>query len=165
MPGHIVFLSGPIGVGKSTLGRGLAERLAGVFLDGDDFSQSGRPWYSCILQTSRGILRAGIAAVEQSGVVVVAYPLSRINWVFFKRNFDDRGVGTVFVSLRATYNSIVDEGRGREFSEGERDRIRIMIAEGYGARPFSNLIVDTDVADFDETLAMLERDVRQLITR
>lgn len=165
MPGHIVFLSGPIGVGKSTLGRGLAERLGGVFLDGDDFSQSDRPWYSCILQTSRGIVQAGIAAVEQSGVAVVAYPLGRINWVFFKRSFEDRNVRTVFISLRAAYDSIVDEGRGRVFSDEERDRIRVMIAEGYGTRPFSDLIVDTDVADFGETLAVLEREVRQLIGR
>ncbi len=163
MSGHVVFLSGPIGVGKSTLGRELAGRLSGVFLDGDDFKQSSRPWYSSILQTSRGIVQAGITAVEHSGLAVVAYPLRQTDWVFFKRSFEDRGLRTVFVILRATYTSIVAEGRGRVFTDREQDRIRIMIAEGYCARSFGDLIVDTDRADFVETSALLEHDVRQII--
>ena len=165
MSRHVVFLSGPIGVGKTTLGQGLAERLGGAFLDGDDFAQAGRPWYSCILQTSRGIVQAGLAAVEQKGLAVVAYPLSRTNWIFFKRSFEDRGVGTAFVSLRAAYGSIIHERRGRVFSNQERDRIRVMIEEGYDVRSFNELIVDTDATHFAETLAKLERDVRQLIGR
>ncbi len=165
MSGHVIFLSGPIGAGKTTLGRELAARLQGEFLDGDDFSRSDLPWYSCILQTSRGILRAGIAGVAQKDVAVVAYPLGCTNWIYFKRSFEDRGVQTMFVSLRASYASIVDEGRGRVFSEGERQRIRVMIEEGYDARPFSDLIVDTDVAGFYETLTNLERDVRKHLVR
>jgi len=31
-----IFLNGPIGVGKSSLGRALAEALDGSFIDGDD---------------------------------------------------------------------------------------------------------------------------------
>lgn len=161
MQGHAIFLSGPVGAGKTTLGRGLAARLDGVFLDGDAFSQADLPWYACILHTSRGILRAGVDAVERTGIVVVAYPLGCTNWIYFKRSFEDRGVRTMVVSLRAAYASIVDAGRGRVFSAGERQRIRKMIEEGYDARPFSDLIVDTDIADFDDTLADLERDVRK----
>ena len=163
MPGHVIFLSGPIGVGKTSLGRGLAERLEGVFLDGDDFSQSDRPWYACILQTSRGILGSGLAAVERTGVAVIAYPLRCTNWIYFKRSFEGRGVRTVFVSLRAAYPSIVDEKRGRIFSVEEHHRIRRMIEEGYGDRPFSDLIVNTDIESFDETLANLERGARLLL--
>jgi cytidylate kinase len=165
MPGHVIFLSGPIGAGKTTLGRELAARLKAVFLDGDDFARPDTPWYACILQTSRGILQAGIAGVEQKGIAVVAYPLGRINWIYFKRSFEDRGVRTTFVSLRAAYASIVNEGRGRLFSAGERQRIQGMIEEGYDARSFSDLIVDTDIAGFDEVLAALERDVRTFLER
>ena len=165
MRNHVIFLSGPIGAGKTTLGRELAERLDGVFLDGDDFSRSDRPWYACILQTSRGILRAGIVGVEQKGIAVVAYPLSCTNWIYFKRSFEDRGVRTMFVTLRAAYTSIVDEGRGRVFSAGERQRIRGMIEQGYDARSFSDLIVETDIAGLEETMADLERDVWRLLER
>ncbi|WP_143012275.1 hypothetical protein [Methylobacterium phyllostachyos] len=165
MSGTIIFVSGPIGAGKSTLGRGLAEQLAGVFLDGDDFSHPDLPWYSCILQTSRSIVQAGTAAVERFEVAVVAYPLRRTDWVYFKRSFEDRGMKTVFISLRAAYSSIVDPKRGRTFSNEERARIQVMIAEGYGARPFSDLIIDTDLGSFSETLAILERDVRRIVER
>lgn len=162
---HAVFLSGPIGSGKTTLGRGLAARLEGVFLDGDDFSRSDRAWYECILQTSRGIVCAGLSAVDQTGLVVVAYPLARTNWIYFRRSFEDRGVRTLFVSLRATYASIVNKTRGRTFSPEEQRRIRCMIEEGYDARPFSDLIVDTDTMDFDHALATLEQEIRCLVAR
>ena len=72
---------------------------------------------------------------------------------------------TTFVSLRAAYASIVNEGRGRLFSAEERQRIQGMIEEGYDARSFSDLIVDTDIAGFDEVLAALERDVRTFLER
>ena len=160
---HAVFLSGPIGAGKTTLGRGLAARLEGVFLDGDDFSRSDRAWYECILQTSRGLLCAGLAAVEQTGIVVVAYPLACTNWIYFKRSFEDKDVRTCFVSLRASYASIVHNNRGRSFSPEEQRRIQRMIDEGYGARPFGDLIVDTDIADRDHTLTVLEQGIRRIM--
>ena len=38
-------------------------------------------------------------------------------------------------------------GRGRILSDGERARISQMYAEGYAARPFSHLMVDTGTLD------------------
>lgn len=163
MSGYAIFLSGPIGSGKSTLGRELATRLRGAFLDGDDFKLPDSAWYRCILQTSRGIVRAGMAAVARTGTVVVAYPLRRTNWVFFKRSFEDQGVKCLFVSLRASYAAITAEERGRLFSDGERQRIRAMIAKGYGARPFGDLTIDTDAESFSATVDKLECNVRDLM--
>jgi hypothetical protein len=163
MPKHAIFLSGPIGAGKTTLGRALAERLGGGFLDGDDFSNPDRPWYASILRTSRRIVSAGLSAIEQKDIVVIAYPLRCVNWVYFRRALGDKAVNPVVVSLRASYASITSHERGRSFSNEEHERIKIMIAEGYGERPFSDLIVDTDRADFATTLARLEGGVRRLI--
>jgi hypothetical protein len=162
---HAVFLGGPIGAGKSTLGRALAERLDGGFIEGDDHSDPERPWYGSILTTSRGILAASVAALQTSRLVVIAYPFACTNYVFFRRRLGDVGASTVLVSLRASWEGIIAPGRGREFTPDERDRLRVMIAEGYGERPFSDLVVDTDRAGFAETVEMLREALMPLIGR
>ena len=160
MTKHAIFLNGPIGSGKSTLGIALSRQLAGGFVDGDSHSDTRKPWYCSILQTSRSILRAGLEALESGDTVVIAYPLSCANWIYFRRRFTDGGARPIFVTLRAALESIVDESRGRKFSLEEQRRIREMIAQGYDARSFSDLIVDTDRKSFDETLARLVQDLR-----
>lgn len=150
-----IFLSGPIGVGKTTLGRALSDSIAGGFIDGDDHSDPDKPWYCSILRTSIAVVRTGLAILESKPAVVIAYPLNCMNWIYFRRRFGDAGIRTLFIGLRAPFSFIVDEGRGRRFDEDEQQRIRVMIAEGYGEKPFSDLIVDTDQDSFANTLAHL----------
>ncbi|MGO4816219.1 shikimate kinase, partial [Cupriavidus sp. 2MCAB6] len=45
MQPYAIFLSGPIGAGKTTLGKALATELGGGFIDGDDHSDPDLPWY------------------------------------------------------------------------------------------------------------------------
>lgn len=52
---------------------------------------------------------------------------------------------------------------GRFIDESEMARIKIMIAEGYGVRPFSDLIVDTDQDTFEGTLAVLTEKLQRLM--
>ena len=163
MARHAIFLNGPIGTGKTTLGHALAERLSGGFIDGDDFADPNRPWYCSILQTSRSIVMHGTGMLTTANVVVVAYPLGCINWIYFRRKFIEAGASPFFVGLQASFHAIVDERRGRSFSSEEHDRIQVMIAEGYGSRPFNDLLVATDRADFTTTLAELERQIRRKV--
>jgi hypothetical protein len=132
---HVIFLSGPIGSGKTTLGRGLAEQLSAGFIDGDDFSDSDQPWYCSIHRTSKGIVAAALAMFDVCKVVVIAYPLGYVNWIYFRCKFLETGVDSIFVSLKASYEAIVDESRGRIFTPEEKMRIQAMIAEGYDQRP------------------------------
>jgi hypothetical protein len=163
MTRYAVFLSGPVGVGKTALGRALSARIGGGFVDGDDHSDRDLPWYGSILRTSRAIVQAGLAVLGDKPAVVIAYPLNCIGWIYFRRKFSEAGVVPLFVSLRASFDGIVDERRGRRFSAEEQARIRTMIAEGYGARPFGDLVVDTDSSGFAETLALLEAELQQLM--
>lgn len=160
---HVVFLSGPIGVGKTTVGRALASRLEGAFIDGDDHSDPDKPWYSSIRRTSASIVETGLRLLASREFLVVAYPIGCTTWIYYRRKFGDLGVGTLFVTLRAPYEAIIDPSRGREFSLAEHDRIKVMIAEGYSDRPFSNLIVDTDLAPLRETADRLASEVRRLV--
>src|SRR5262249_47427423 len=138
MPRSASFLNGPIGAGKTTLGRALATELVGGFIDGDDHATPGRAWYSSIKTTSESIVRTGFEILEARPVVVIAYPLGRTNWIYFRRKFGDAGVQPLFVTLRARYERIVDPSRGRVFSRDEQARIKVMLAEGYGRRAFSD---------------------------
>ncbi len=160
---HAIFLSGPIGVGKTALGRALSTAIGAGFIDGDDFSDPDKPWYCSILQTSIGVVQRGLAILESKPAVVISYLLNCMNWIYFRRRFADAGIGTLFIGLRASFAFIVDEGRGRRFDEDERQRIRTMIAEGYGEKPFSDLIVDTDQDSFANTLAHLVSGVQRMI--
>lgn len=157
---YAIFLSGPVGVGKTTLGRGLAGRLTAGFIDGDDLSAPGRPWYCSIHTTSKAIVREGLASLRQTPAVVIAYPLGCVNWIYYRRHFAEAGVRPYFVSLRASYPSIVAADRHRTFSEQEHRRIKVMIDEGYGERRFSDLVFDTDRQDFTTTLNQLEQSIR-----
>ena len=152
---HAIFLSGPIGAGKTTLGRAVAGKMGAAFLDGDDFADHRRPWFASTLSTSQRIANAALGALQAGRVAVVAYPLRRTNYVYFRRCMTDAGHRLIVVTLRASVASILAATRGRQFDAGERGRIAKMIEEGYADRPFSDLIVDTDAGGFDETVETL----------
>lgn len=141
---YAIFLDGPIGVGKTTLGQALAQRCSAAFLDGDDFSGSGKPWYASSLSTNQRILKTSLAAIEATPLVFIAYPIRCVNWVFFNRRFEDAGIETLYVGLQASIDSISGKTRCRVLSPSETARSQQMIEQGYGARPFTDFVVRTD---------------------
>lgn len=163
MDRHAVFLNGPIGAGKTTLGRALAQRLNGQFLDGDDYADHSKPWYCSIRQTSQAIVDNGLASLRAHPVVVIAYPLGCSSWIYYRRKFGDAGRHAIFVTLRASYEQIVDASRGRTFNDWEHRRIRTMIREGYDSRAFSDLIVDSGSGSLAETLTQLTQGIQAMI--
>lgn len=162
---YALFLSGPVGVGKTTLGKALATRLGGSFIDGDDLADAGRPWYGSIHSTCKAIARESVVALTQYPFVVIAYPLRCVNWIYFRRRLAEVGIRPYFITLRASYESIVAENRQRLFTPQEHQRIRTMIAEDYAERRFCDLVIDTDRYDFGTTLDHLEKAVREEIAR
>ena len=163
MKQHAVFLEGPIGVGKTTLGHALADRLSAPFIDGDDYSDPDLPWFCSSYRTSKRVLSAALEVLEGKRLVVLAYPLRCVNWIYYRRKFGEASVTLHVIGLRASYEEIVSPQRGRVYSAAEQARIKTMIAEGYGARPFSDRIIDTGETRFGETVARLEADASALL--
>ncbi|MBN9089246.1 MAG: hypothetical protein J0J01_20250 [Reyranella sp.] len=152
---HAVFLNGPVGVGKTTLGRSLATAPDVAFIDGDDFSDPDRPWYASSLRTSHAIIDAIRSSLDSHRLAVVAYPVRCVNWIFYRRRLARAGVDTSFIGLVGSYEQIVAVGRGRRFSADERTRIKEMIGQGYGRQPFNDLIVDAGSEPLEPTVRRL----------
>jgi hypothetical protein len=110
-----IFFSGPIGAGKSTLGRAVAGRLGAAFLDGDDFADHRRPWYASSLGTSRSIATALLDALRQSPSAIVAYPLRCTNYVYFRRRMADAGHGLSSSASAPRTNSSFTPGVAASF--------------------------------------------------
>ena len=161
----VIVLNGPIGVGKTTLGRLLARELGGAFIDSDDLRDPAKRWLDEVLSLTNALVRAGMEALAGSPALVVAMPLRPRDWVLLRARFRAEGVATFCVTLAADEGAIQAPARGRAFSAVERDRIAEMIAQGYAARPFSDLVVRTDCAGVAETLSRLRDGCRSLLRR
>ncbi len=145
-----IILDGPIGVGKTTFGRSLAEKFSGKFLDGDDFSEPNTPWYASSLSTNRRIFEASIAALETTHIVFIGNPIRCVNWIFFSHRFQTAQIDTLFVGLHASFENIASEERSRQLTISEIERTKEMIEQGYGSRPFCDYFLQTDTGDVSE---------------
>ncbi|WP_295808775.1 hypothetical protein [uncultured Nitratireductor sp.] len=161
MPLSVISFEGPVGVGKTTLGRAVSSHLGFGFVDGDDHSLPG-PWLRSILQTSRRIARACEEQLETRPVVIMAYPLRCTNWLFFRETFRRRGIAYYCISLAADAAHIA--ARERLLTPDEMARSSQMTAQGYGQRPFSDLVIRTDKGGFAFTRDHLADKVRGLVS-
>jgi hypothetical protein len=159
-----ILLNGPIGAGKTTLGKALAAGMDAGFIDGDDHHQPGKAWFASSLSTSASIVSASVAVLEDRSAVIIAYPLRCSTWVYFTRKFEAANVCPLFVGLRAGYGAITAAHRQRVFSNAERKRIVEMIRQGYGDRFFNVATIDSGTSEFAETLAQLCVEVRRQMT-
>lgn len=155
-----IFLSGSIGAGKSTLGAALARARHAAFIEGDAYSDPDKDWFASSLTTARRILAAICAAGRAEAIV--AYPLRRVEWTFYRRRLEALAIQPIFIGLRAEAAAILDSARGRVFDRDEQLRIKEMIAQGYGARGFYDAIIDTDARDVAATAAELARRVEEI---
>ncbi len=160
-----ILIDGPIGVGKTTFGRALARRFEGTFVDGDDLTRKGKPWYHSSLSTCRRICEVGLKSLEQTDFLFVSRPVRCLDWIYFKHQFERKAVGLVLIGLQSSVENITHESRGRSFSPGEIKRMAEMIQQGYGAREYSDLTLRTDQSCISETAILLEAGLRQQMER
>ena len=141
-----VFLHGSIGVGKTTLGRALAERCSAVYVDGDQYQLPDRPWFASSLTVARALAEAAVRETSLASLVLLGYPLRCIDHLYLRRRLEQVGVSTMFVNLSPPLHAILAPKRGRVFTDWERGRTAEMVEQGYNDRPWSDARVDTSSA-------------------
>lgn len=151
---RVVLLNGPVGVGKTTLGRAAAAQLGMAFLDADDFRNRAQSWCADALANIGRVC----AAVPPEGAIV-AQALRRRDWLIYRRRLGAERVACV--TLSASLAHIVT--RSRALAQDEIARTARMVGEGYDARPFSDVILRTDDAGFDATVDRLVAVVRDIM--
>lgn len=157
---YVFIFDGPVGAGKTSLGQETATRLSFGFIDGDDYSMPG-PWLRSILKTSKRILAASIEKLESYPGVIIAYPVRHTNWFFYNKSCEKMGVICRCVGLTANIENI--SHRDRKLSQDEEARCVEMIKQGYGKRDFSDIIIQTDKVDFEETCQHLVESINDIL--
>jgi hypothetical protein len=158
---HVFFFNGPIGVGKTALGRAVAAELGASFIDSDGLGDPAKRWFEEALSAANALVEAGLAASREQPTVIVAKPLRARDWAFFSARFAAHGVRAHCVTLSAKPESILEPGRGRLLDREEQARMKQMVAQGYAARPFSDVIVETDRHGLAETTSILVEECRR----
>ncbi len=160
MTAVVVAFEGPVGVGKTALGRAISKELGIGFVDGDDCSEPG-PWLHSILRTSRRIAATCEEELIYHPAVIMAYPLRCTDWLFYRETFRRQGIALLCIGLTANIANIAR--RGRVLTMDELERASQMLAQGYGERPFSDRVIRTDEGSFEFTSDKLVSEVRSLL--
>jgi hypothetical protein len=148
----VVHINGPINSGKSTLGRALADSLPeAAFIDGDDHDAPDDAPLDVRIAAALRCIETEIAT-GQGRYLVVAYPLDDVDYERLKAASDKRGSRLLVLTLAPPLDVALTNRGQRALSSEEERRIVEMYDEGYHARSFSDLILDTFLLSLSESV-------------
>jgi hypothetical protein len=148
----VIHINGPINSGKSTLGRALASSLPEAsFIDGDDHEASDDAPLSVRIEAALRRIEAEIAT-GQGRCLVVAYPLDNADYERLKAASDRRRARFLVLTLAPPLEVALTNRGQRALSPEEKCRIVEMYDEGYHARSFSDLVLDTSLLSLPESV-------------
>jgi len=139
----VIQINGPINSGKSTVGRSLAVMLADArFIDGDDhdaavISPGLEKW---TIAMARIVCQIETASCRY---LVVAYPIDYDQFEQILATCTKRAAQFIVVTLNPPLETALSDRGSRKLTFWERKRIVEMYEDGYQARSFSSLFIDT----------------------
>lgn len=158
-PLTVIHLNGPINSGKTTIGLALARVLPDArFIDGDDHDAPEDAPFDVQWAIALGRLVTRIANARERHLVI-AYPIGEAEFERLRAACEARDA-RLFVVTLAPPEAVAASNRGaRALTDWERNRIAEMYREGYAARPFSEMVLDTSAATPDACAARIARQV------
>lgn len=153
----IIFISGSINAGKSTVAKILAQKLERVSVIEVDFFHEFAPWMT-IQEASMIKMALTIKAIRefiaQQCNVIIPYPLSQKNHDHLMRELRDVGE-QIFVFTLSPQMDVALVNRGsRELSSWEKERIAYHYQSGI-ATPKFGMIIDNSMQKPEETANMI----------
>ena len=153
----VIHINGPINSGKSTLGRALADSLSGAsFVEGDDHDAPENAPLGVRIEAALRRIEMEIAT-GQGRYLVVAYPLDNADYERLKAASDRRGARFLVLTLAPPLEVALTSRGQRALSSEEKRRILEMYDEGYHARAFSDLVLDTSQLSLLESVEKARR--------
>ncbi|WP_347881400.1 shikimate kinase [Achromobacter sp. GD03932] len=124
------------------------------FIDGDDHDAPSHlpyteQWALALARLTRLIAQA------QERYLVIAYPLEQDSYEQILAACRQRGARLRVVTLAPTLTAAQSDRGGRILTDWERQRIAQMYLEGYAARPFSDLVLDTSATDAQASACLI----------
>ena len=148
----VIHINGSINSGKSTLGHALADSLPeAAFIDGDDHDASDDAPLAVRIGAALRRIEVEIAT-GQGRHLVVAYPLDDADYERLKAASGRRGARFLVLTLAPPLEVAFTNRGQRSLSSEEKCRIVEMYDEGYHARPFSDLVLDTSLLSLSESV-------------
>jgi hypothetical protein len=153
-----IFVNGAIHSGKSTIAELLAAALENsVYLEGDDlFSRENLTFEQWIEQTVRIAAKEACALAERGKTAVIAYPLRLEDWQAILEICGKGGVTSICITLAPDIRVALSKRSDRVLEAWELRRIHEMYAEGYHARPFSDLLLDNGSESPEQTVRRIQ---------
>ncbi|WP_454695227.1 shikimate kinase [Achromobacter aegrifaciens] len=119
---------------------------AARFIDGDDHDAPSHLPYP--EQWAQALARiTDLIATTQDRYLVIAYPLEQDSYEQILAACQQRSALLRVVTLAPTLAAAQSNRGGRILTDWERQRVAQMYLEGYAARPFSDLVLDTSGTD------------------
>lgn len=160
MKGVLVF-NGPVGVGKSIIGRAVAIKLRCPFIDADDLRNHEISWVTDNRKTLLRLADLVLKHIPHTDRVVGARPLRKRDLLFLQARLESHEVSVNVVTLSAGLDDILSSRRQRRLSPAEAARAKKMIEEGYASRDFSATILRADGLPVEETISLALQAIRE----
>ena len=139
----VIHINGPINSGKSTVAHALALMLPNArFIDGDDHDAVAmhpgtNKWAAAIARIERQI------EIADCRYLVVTYPIDDEEFEQLLATCKRRSARFFVVTLNPPLETALSDRGARKLTAWEKKRIVEMYKEGYQARAFSSLLIDT----------------------